>query len=134
MLAAPGARLLTAPAARLLTALCLPWALACAGGPDLPVFLPGDRVDCLFEVVGDVRVEGPFQARDDVPGGPREAMLQAVRLEVGRRTADSGADAAMVREFIYQPDPGPAEASAPEIVAVEGMLISFVDPACMPAV
>jgi hypothetical protein len=38
----------------------------------------------------------------------------------------------MVREFIYGPDPGAAEASAPQVVAVEGMLISFVDPACVP--
>ena len=59
-------------------------------------------------------------------------MLQAVRLEVGRRTAQSGADAAMVREFIYELDPATAEAGPPEIVAVEGMLISFVDPACVP--
>ena len=85
-------------------------------------------------MVGDLTVQGPFRAQDDVPGGAREAMLQAVRLEVGRRTAQSGADAAMVREFIYELDPATAEAGPPEIVAVEGMLISFVAPACVLAV
>ena len=129
----PGAIWRAAKMAKTLAALSVPWALACAAGPDLPVFLPGDRVDCLFEVVGDLTVQGPFRAQDDVPGGAREAMLQAVRLEVGRRTAQSGADAAMVREFIYAPDPAAAEASPPQIVAGEGMLISFVDPTCVPA-
>ncbi len=120
-------------AAKMLTALSAPWALACAGGPGLfPVYLPGDRVECLFEVIGDVVVQGPFRAGDDVPEGSREAMLQGVRLEVSRRVAESGADAAMVREFIYDPDSAVAETSIPEIVAVEGILLSFVDPACVP--
>ncbi len=119
--------------AKRLAALSALLALACASGPNLvPVFLPGDRVECLFEVIGDVTVEGPFRARDDVPGGLREAILQDVRLKVGRRVAESGADGAMVREFIYEPDSVVAEASTPAIVAVEGMLISFVDPACAP--
>ena len=117
----------------MLTALSAPWALACAGGPGLfPVYLPGDRVECLFEVIGDVVVRGPFRAGDDVPEGSREAVLQGVRLEVSRRVAESGADAAMVREFIYDRDSAAAETSAPEIIAVEGLLLSFVDPACVP--
>ena len=116
-----------------LSALGLPWVLACAGTVNvLPVYLPGDPVECLFEVIGDMTVPGPFRAEDDVPGGAREAMLQGVRLEVGRSVADSGADAALVREFIYDADAVGAEASTPEIVAVEGMLVSFVDPACVP--
>ena len=120
-------------AAKMLTALSVPWALACAGGPDLfPVFLPGDRVECLFEVIGEVTVRGPFRAGDDVPEGSREAVLQGVRLEVSRRVAESEADAAMVREFIYDRDSTAAEDSTPEIIAVEGMLLSFVDPACVP--
>jgi len=120
-------------AAKMLIALSVPWVLACAGTPNvLPVYLPGDPVECLFEVIGDVTVSGPFRAVDDVPGGAREAMLQGVRLEVGRRVAGSGADAAMVREFIYDTDTAGAEASTPEIIAVEGMLVSFVDPACLP--
>ncbi len=119
----------------MLIALSVPWVLACAGTPNvLPVYLPGDPVDCLFEVIGDVTVSGPFRAVDDVPGGAREAMLQGVRLEVGRRVAESGADAAMVREFIYDVDTAGAEAGTPEIIAVEGMLVSFVDPACVPGV
>jgi hypothetical protein len=119
-------------AAKMLIALSVPWVLACAGTPNvLPVYLPGDPVDCLFEVIGDVTVSGPFRAVDDVPGGAREAMLQGVRLEVGRRVAESGADAAMVREFIYDVDTAGAEASTPEIIAVEGMLVSFVDPTCV---
>ena len=122
-------------AAKMLIALSVPWVLACAGTPNvLPVYLPGDPVECLFEVIGDVTVSGPFRAVDDVPGGAREAMLQGVRLEVGRRVAGSGADAAMVREFIYDTDTAGAEASTPEIIAVEGMLVSFVDPACLPGV
>ena len=117
----------------MLIALSVPWVLACAGTPNvLPVYLPGDPVECLFEVIGDVTVPGPFRAVDDVPGGAREAMLQGVRLEVGRRVAESGADAAMVREFIYDVDTAGAEASTPEIIAVEGLLVSFVDPACVP--
>ncbi len=122
-------------AAKMLSSLSVPWVLACAGTPNvLPVYLPGDRVECLFEVIGDVTVPGPFRAGDDVPGGAREAMLQGVRLEVGRRVAESGADAAVVREFIYDADTAGAEASTPEIIAVEGMLVSFVDPACVPGV
>ena len=115
-------------AAKMLTALSVPWALACAGGPGLfPVYLPGDRVECLFVVV-----RGPFRAGDDVPEGSREAVLQGVRLEVSRRVAESEADAAMVREFIYDRDSAASENSTPEIIAVEGMLLSFVDPACVP--
>jgi hypothetical protein len=122
-------------AAKMLIALSVPWVLACAGTTNvLPVYLPGDPVECLFEVIGDVTVPGPFRAADDVPGGAREAMLQGVRLEVGRRVAESGADAALVREFIYDVDTAGAEASTPEIIAVEGMLVSFVDPACVPGV
>ena len=122
-------------AAKMLIALSVPWVLACAGTPNvLPVYLPGDPVECLFEVIGDVTVSGPFRAVDDVPGGAREAMLQGVRLEVGRRVAESGADAAMVREFIYDADTAGGEDSTPEIIAVEGMLVSFVDPACVPGV
>lgn len=120
-------------AVRMLTALSVPWALACAGGPSLfPVYLPGDRVECLFEVIGDVTVRGPFRAGGDVPEGSREDILQGVRLEMSRRVAESGADAAMVREFIYDTDSAAAETSIPEIIAVEGILLSFVDPACEP--
>ena len=75
----------------------------------VPVFLPGERVDCLFEV-----------------------LLQGVRLEVGREVAGSGADAVMIRELLYDRDSAVAEDDAPEIIAVEGMLLSFVDPACVP--
>ncbi len=98
----------------------------------VPVFLPGEQVDCLFEVVGEVTVQGPFRARDDIEGGSREAVLQGVRLEVGREAAGSGADAVMVRELLYDRDFVAAEDDAPEIIAVEGMLLSFVDPTCVP--
>ena len=81
---------------------------------------------------GDVTVEGPFRAVDDVEGGPREAILQGVRLEVGQQAAESGADAVMVRELVYERDAATAEASSPEIIAVAGMLVSFVDPVCVP--
>ena len=119
--------------AKLLTALSAPWALACAGGAMLvPVFLPGERVECLFQVIGEVTVEGPFRAQDDIEGGSREAVLQGVRLEVAQEVAGSGADAVMVRELLYDRDSVAAEDDAPEIIAVEGMLLSFVDPACVP--
>ena len=98
----------------------------------VPVFLPGERVDCLFEVLGEVTVQGPFAARDDIAGGSREVILQGVRLEVGREVAGSGADAVMIRELLYDRDSAVAEDDAPEIIAVEGMLLSFVDPACVP--
>ncbi len=98
----------------------------------VPVFLPGEQVDCLFEVVGEVTVQGPFRARDDIEGGSREGILQGIRLEVGREVAGSGADAVMVRELLYERDSAAAEDDAPAIVAVEGILLSFVDPTCVP--
>ena len=96
----------------------------------VPVFLPGERVDCLFEVVGEVTVQGPFRGQDDADGSARELILQGIRFEVGQEAADSGADAVMVREFLYDRDSTVAEAELPAIVAVEGMLLSFVDPTC----
>ena len=98
----------------------------------VPVFLPGEQVDCLFEVVGEVTVQGPFRARDDIEGGSREVILQGVRLEGGQEVAGSGADAVMIRELLYDRDSAVAEDDAPEIIAAEGILLSFVDPACVP--
>lgn len=98
----------------------------------LPVFFPGERVDCLFEVVGEVTVQGPFRARDGIEGGSREVILQGVRIELGQEAAGSGADAVMVREFLYDRDAVTTEDDAPEIISVEGMLLSFVDPTCVP--
>ena len=118
--------------AKLLAALMAPLALGCAAAMPLPVFLPGERVECLFEVIGDVTVEGPFRAVDDTEGGSREAILEGVRLEVGQQAVESGADAVMVRELLYRRDAAAAEAGPPEITAAEGMLISYVDPACAP--
>ena len=118
--------------AKLLTALSAPLAFGCASAMQVPVFLPGERVDCLFEVIGEVTVEGPFRAGDNVEGGSLEVILQGVRLEVGQEVAGSGADAVMVRELLYDRDSVTAEDDAPEIIAVEGMLLSFVDPACVP--
>ena len=119
------------PAKRALIALTA-LALGCAGAP-LTVFLPGERVECLFEVMGNVIVEGPFDAGDDEEGGAREAMLEGIRLEVGRETVGSGADAVMVRELLYQTDPAVIENDTPQIVAAEGMLLRFVDPGCLPS-
>lgn len=119
--------------ARLLTMLSGPLALACAGGAMVvPVYLPGERVECLFEVMDDVTVEGPFRVPDDVEGGYREAVLEGVRLEVSRRAFELGADAVMIRELRYDRDAAATEDDAPEIIAVEGMLLSFVDPTCVP--
>ncbi len=119
--------------AQLSTALSASLVLACAGATmRLPVYLPGERVECLFEVMGELTVEGPFRVVDDVDGGYREAVLEGVRLEVSRRALESGADAVMVRELLYDRDPGAIEDDPPEIVTVEGMLLSFVDPACVP--
>jgi hypothetical protein len=112
---------------KLLATLSAPWALGCAGA-SVPVFLPGERVECLFEVIGDVTVRGPFRFDDDIEGG----SLQGVRLEVGRQAFESGVDAVMVRELIYERDAAAAGDDAPEISAVEGMLLSFVDPTCVP--
>lgn len=116
--------------AKILTVLSTPCAFACAGAMLVPVYLPGERVNCLFEVVGEVTVQGPFRGQDDGDGASREVILQGVRLEVGREAADSGADAVVVRELLYDRDSTAAGDDAPEIIAVEGMLISFVDPAC----
>ena len=65
--------------------------------------------------------------------GIREVILEGVRLEVGRQTVDSGADAVMVRELVYRSDPAVAASDFPEIVAAEGILLHFVDPGCLPA-
>ncbi len=116
--------------ARLLGALVAPLALGCAGAT-LPVFLPGEPVECLFEVIGEVTVEGPFRAAEDIEGGSRGAVLEGVRLEVGQQAVGSGADAVMVRELLYERDRAATEDDAPEIIAAEGMLLSFVDPACV---
>jgi hypothetical protein len=51
---------------------------------------------------------------------------------VGEEVAGSGADAVMVRELLYDRNFVAAEDDAPEIIAVEGMLLSFVDPTCVP--
>ena len=96
----------------------------------VPVFLPGERVDCLFEVVGEVTVQGPFRGEDDGDVASRDVILQGVRLEVGQEAAGSGADAVMIRELLYDRDSTATEDEAPEIIAAEGMLISFVDPTC----
>ncbi len=98
----------------------------------VPVFFPGERMDCLFEVVGEVTVQGPFGTGGDGDGPSRDVVLQSVRLEVGQEAAGSGADAVMIREVRYDRDRAAAEDNAPEIIAVDGMLVSFVDPACVP--
>jgi hypothetical protein len=116
--------------AKALTLLSTPLALACAGGAALPVFLPGERVDCLFEVVGEVTVQGPFRGPADGDGTPQEVAMEGVREEVGQEAAGTGADGVMVRELLYDRDSAAAGDGPPELVAVEGMLISFVDPAC----
>ena len=116
--------------AKILTVLSTPFAFACAGAMPVPVYLPGERVNCLFEVMGEVTVQGPFPGQDDGGGASREIILQGVRLELGREAADSGADAVVVRELLYDRGSMGAGDEAPEIMAVEGMLISFVDPTC----
>lgn len=122
----------------MLTAVSVPWVLACAavGTSDppglVPVFLPGERVECLFEVIGELTVQGPFRARDDIDGGSREAILEGVRLDVGREAAGSGAHAVMVREVLYDRDHTAVDDNTPGIIAVEGLLLSFMDPACVP--
>tara|TARA_B100001146_G_C16124034_1_gene409291 strand:- start:20 stop:259 length:240 start_codon:yes stop_codon:yes gene_type:complete len=75
-------------------------------------------------------VEGPFQAADGIEGGSREAILGGVRLEVSQQAVGADADAVMVRELLHRRDAAAAEAGAPETMAAEGMLISYVDPAC----
>ena len=82
--------------------------------------------------MGEVTVRGPFRARDDVDGGSRDALLREIRLTVGREGAEAGAHAVMVREVEYEEERTAAEDNTPEIVAVQGMLLSFVDPSCVP--
>jgi hypothetical protein len=119
----------------------VPWILACAvvgtrrlsDAPGaVPVFLPGEQVQCLFEVIGEVTVQGPFEVRDDFDRETRELVFDRVRLEVGREGAESGAHAVMVREVLYDEDAAATEDNRPEITSVEGMLLSFVDPSCVP--
>jgi hypothetical protein len=105
-----------------------------AGQPEaVPVFLPGERVDCLFEVIGEVSVRGPFRTLDDGDGRSRDDLMRGVRLAVGREGAEAGAHAVMVREVEYREEPTAVEDNTPEIVLVEGMLLSFVDPTCVPS-
>lgn len=120
----------------------VPWVVGCAlfgtQGPNdaldpVPVYLPGERVECLFEVIGEVTVPGPFPGSDEVDGGQREAVLERIRLGVGREAAGSGAHAVMVRDVRYETDAVGAGNNPPEILAVEGVLLSFVDPACVPS-
>ena len=87
-------------------------------------------VEFGLELFARVLVEGqgPFQAADGIEGGSREAILEGVRLEVGQQAVGSGA--VMVRELLHRRDAAAAEAGAPETMAAEGMLISYVDPAC----
>ena len=87
-------------------------------------------MDCLFEVVGEVTVQGPFRGPNDGDGTSREVVLEGVWLEVGQEAAASGADVVMVRELLYDRASTAAGDGPPEIVAVEGMLILFVDQAC----
>ena len=118
---------------KIMVVLSAAWVVACAGGGmPVPVFLPGERVDCLFEVIGEVTVQGPFEVGDDSLGGSRGVVLEGIRLGVGQEAAESGADAVMVREILYDRDSTAAENDTPEIIAVEGLLVSFVDPACTP--
>jgi len=107
-----------------------PAPLPATATPLPPVFLPGEQVDCLFEVVGEVTVQGPFRGPTDGDRTPREVVMEGVRLEVGQEAAGSGADGVMVREFLYDRDSAATGDGPPELVAVEGMLISFVDPGC----
>jgi hypothetical protein len=122
------------------TVSCVLWTVACAGfgtarrkdAPDpVRVFLPGEPLDCLFEVIGEVTVQGPFRPSGDIDGGVRERLLEGVRLAVSRETAESGAQAVMVREIVYDENFRATEDDGPEITAVEGILLSFVDPACL---
>ena len=98
-------------AAKLWVAFGAPWAFGCAlfgtQGPNtalnpVPVFLPGEQVGCLFEVIGEVKVPGPFPPGDDIDGGSRQVVLDRVRLEVGREAAGSGAHAVIVRDVRYE--------------------------------
>lgn len=99
------------------------------GGRAVPVFLPDERVTCLFEVLGTVTVQGPFPATNR--GGDTSAtMMDGVRAKLGVEAARADADAALVRRLIYDRDQTPALGNPPLLLAVEGVLLHFVDPAC----
>jgi hypothetical protein len=104
--------------------------MGCFGtGRTVPVFLPDEQVACLFEVLGTVTVQGPFPTRNR--GGDASAtMMDGVRAKLGVEAARADADAALVRRLIYDRDRTPALGEPPLLLAVEGVLLDFVDPAC----
>ena len=94
----------------------------------MPVFLPDEQVGCLFEVLGTVTVQGPFPAANN--GGDTSAMMDAVRSKLGVEAARADADAVLVRRFIYDRDRPVSRDELPTPLAVEGVLLEFVDPDC----
>jgi hypothetical protein len=99
------------------------------GGRAVPVFLPDEQVACLFEVLGTVTVQGPFPTTNR--GGDTSAtMMDGVRSKLGVEAARADADAALVRRLIYDRNRTPSPGEPPLLLAVEGVLLHFVDPAC----
>jgi len=95
----------------------------------VPVFLPDEQVACLFEVLGTVTVQEPFPTTNR--GGDASAtMMDGVRAKLGVEAARADADAALVRRLIYDRDRTPSPGEPPLLLAVEGVLLDFVDPAC----
>ena len=95
----------------------------------MPVFLPDEQVGCLFEVLGTVTVRGPFRARND-GGNTSVTMMDAVRSKLGIEAARADADAALVRRFTYDRDRPLSPGELPTPLAVEGVLLKFVDSDC----
>ena len=97
----------------------------------MPVFLPDEQVGCLFEALGTVTVQGPFPAPNR-GGAESDDMMNEVRSKLGVEAARAGADGALVRRFIYDRDRPLPRGEPPTLLAVEGVLLDFVDPTCRP--
>ena len=102
-----------------------------AGRPArVQVMMPDERVACAFEALGAITVRGPFVISTDENDASSSELLTGIRAKLGREAAKKGADAAMVRRFLYDRRER-VSAGPSEIRGVEAVLIEFVDPDCM---
>ncbi len=94
------------------------------------VIMPDERVPCPFEALGMVTVRGPFVPSTDEDDASSGELLAGIRAKLGDEAARMGADAALVRRFLYDRR-RPSSTGPAEVRAVEAVLLDFVDPACV---
>ena len=92
--------------------------------------MPNERVPCAFEALGVVTVRGPFVLSTVADEASSGELLTGIRGKLGREAAKKGADAALVRRFLYDRRQ-PSSTGPTEVQGVEAVLVGFVDPDCM---